>query len=76
MTFFVPEFPSVIEVESADRVMVLLLGVAVCSSEGTPAPLAFTARTLKPYSVPLVSPVTGWVSLPPLVPVVMVPKAP
>ena len=34
------------------------LGVAFAPSDGAPLPLAFTARTWKLYSVPLLSPVT------------------
>jgi len=33
-------------------------GVAVFSPDAVPLPLAFTARTLKVWAVPLVSPVT------------------
>ena len=33
-------------------------GVAVASGDAGPGPLAFTARTSKPYSVPLASPPT------------------
>ena len=43
-------------------------GVTWTVSEGLPPPLALRARTWKPYTVPLVSPVTVWlVSVEPVV---------